>query len=1291
MVAFASAALAIAAMLLAGQNAYATHYPDSALCYDCHAVSKSNVLPGTKLIRNTPRVQTIITASPAWSGGNPLPCLFCHDAHAVSVTNSSILASNMVGVIPFFDAQSKSKHDVSLSSSTTDQADRLDCIDCHYAMNATSYVNNSGNSIHGVDARTGDYTWQTSMSLTSGATPFQTCETASCHSRTDNTRTIDTISIPRSHNNTYMVTINGGAAPSSCANCHGTHGSLGAGSLLTLRTDGTANYSVNQTGTFVTGNYVTAGNCGLCHNQDDGGAASPFETQGHGKASAYAGSSGYTGVLNFNCAACHDSGKPHDFFNRADMRLSMPDRTAGTLSTLSTGNSVESLCTNCHQSHESHVITGGRAACLDCHDPHGQNVGTNIMMLRTKVPKDTNADKYYTAADTVLDTINYTVSGSRDAGPVFDFWSANVSTNASICDNSDCHATNTTIYPFSSRLPNHANGVVNTTAGANCAACHTHKSSSGGWTAGEEACGTCHGYPPSSSDPLPDSSPAAVGVHKVHATDLSYKCDKCHTGGSHNESNWVGNGSGYAISSTNVDVGFANFQNATAASYNSTSDTCSNVMCHNPDSSIIGITGRNSTSPAIAVTWAANYTSAPYAITTCKGCHADSGVGNVHRIHEATNGNGGYNFDCRVCHSTFNAATNNYPPVHGNGVMNSTATDRVSINLTNASAFVGLGLNNGTFDAGTKTCSSVYCHGNYVGNTPFTPNWTNASTGNCGTCHSSTSLTTGAHLTHTNDTTYNIGCKTCHYTVTINNTAIASLTLHVDAKAAIAFDTTDARNDTIDAYTANNDTIGAPYGTCTNLYCHGYYAGNNTVTAVIPNWGDPATGDCGDCHSVTNAQFKHDRHVNTTLYNIACVTCHYTVATSNITVFNLSAYGTRHIDGNVDVDFDPTNPKNNTTTSYSRQNGVLSNNVTTLPTPGTCANTYCHSTGAQVTPWTNTSINWSVTGTCASCHVANPATGSHTQHLNTSIGGGNVCGDCHTAGTDMTNHVNQIKTIKAGLTYNTTTLSCGVNLCHNNGKNAASKTPAYAWGTSIGGLNSCTECHNNASAPLMDTESHNEHVGASTKFGININCSSCHFSENLTTHGNGVVNLTITNVTYTGGTVVGDTTFGTCGTNNCHRADASANTAPIVPVYPWGATLGDCVTCHAAPPNTNKHANHFGSNWLNGTDLNECYFCHTNTATSGGLATGASHINAVDNVNFNAVVNYENTSASVASGTDGTTTCSNVKCHNGVTTPQWSAAITCGQCHNTSGTGPLPGAASIIGQHDQSHANNDTV
>ena len=234
-------------------------------------------------------------------------------------------------------------------------------------------------------------------------------------------------------------------------------------------------------------------------------------------------------------------------------------------------------------------------------------------------------------------------------------------------------------------------------------------------------------------------------------------------------------------------------------------------------------------------------------------------------------------------------------------------------------------------------------------------------------------------------------------------------------------------------------------------------------------------------------------------------------------------------------------------------------------------------------------------------------------------------------------------------------------------------TPTHAF-TTTGVLN-CSACHNNPSSDAAGK--HTVHAG--TSFGVSITCVSCHGATVAwgaptgtvavgATHMNGTFALCSAlspapayNGTYR-------TSFGSCGTNYCHRSNSAPSTAPALTAT-WGtAQVGSCNFCHLEATLTRTST---PSIWrpmpCRATAVNECYVCHALTATSGGLANQANHINGADDLNFNSTFGYEAATAARAAGTGATTTCSNTKCHNGVTTPVWNGTVTCVSCHNTGG------------------------
>jgi predicted CxxxxCH...CXXCH cytochrome family protein len=105
---------------------------------------------------------------------------------------------------------------------------------------------------------------------------------------------------------------------------------------------------------------------------------------------------------------------------------------------------------------------------------------------------------------------------------------------------------------------------------------------------------------------------------------------------------------------------------------------------------------------------------------------------------------------------------------------------------------------------------------------------------------------------------------------------------------------------------------------------------------------------------------------------------------------------------------------------------------------------------------------------------------------------------------------------------------------------------------------------------------------------------------------------------------------------------------------------GSCTSCHGQPPTGSSSPNQAGSHGvhtaLNGID-NDCASCHT----------GAAHNSVIDR----GIISTWNAKSGAATG-NSNGTCSNISCHGGVTTPNWSSGslnvdTQCSSCH-TAGT-----------------------
>lgn len=120
-------------------------------------------------------------------------------------------------------------------------------------------------------------------------------------------------------------------------------------------------------------------------------------------------------------------------------------------------------------------------------------------------------------------------------------------------------------------------------------------------------------------------------------------------------------------------------------------------------------------------------------------------------------------------------------------------------------------------------------------------------------------------------------------------------------------------------------------------------------------------------------------------------------------------------------------------------------------------------------------------------------------------------------------------------------------------------------------------------------------------------------------------------------------------------ADALATVTP--PPAP-GPDYSDCTACHRQPPNGSAAPNRAGAHAVHsalpgvGTT---CSVCHTGAAHNGWVDLG-----------FPAA--YNTKTGAAADNPNGTATCTNISCHGGKTTPDWSTGIInvntqCTSCH----------------------------
>ena len=1278
----------------------ASHYPTDSLCYDCHAISRVKMVTGTHLIKKSQKTVDLgIT-----SGSTPIRCLFCHEKNAVSVAGRT----EMMGVWDHFNASSTSKHPADVQSQFTGNPSALDCLDCHTGLNGGVVSDGGGNAtIHGVDAATQDVNLQQTLIgwIPAGYSVSQhTCQNGACHDADGGG--VGDYNAPKLHA-TGDTTINDGAAPTSCTQCHGDHNSYQNTSLITLRTDGsTSNNTTDPLSTRVTPDL-----CGECHTQDDGGASSPFETKGHGAATSVSGGR----AMNLTCTTCHEPTEPHSFsrsFGGTDpMRFKFAE--GATVSSLTQKNSY-SICRTCHAQFDGKLHGALDVGCLDCHEPHGTTVGSNDIMVRGAVPADYTRDTdgaVQPANQGVNDTLTYTVAGGQ--------WWDGVA--GDMCDNQDCHGGvqsglngTTAIHPLSSFMTSNQHSDGNKTVGTDCSACHKHLDSAGAWRA-QDSCTTCHGQPPPPADSGYSTFNEARTPHLKHAGQgagaYRIACTECHN-----------QYPGQHQNGTYQSVVFDGTTNPTGA-YNAGARTCATLYCHSNGTS-------TSATNATPVAWNdANWDTTNLA---CNACHGGIDLATriatgSHAIHLARAG-----ITCTSCHSaTVGALGTDLTTdiadvsVHANRVKNVVPGGTFTVGGTVAFSFV----------QGADTCSNVSCHGGYAN-----VNWGAAT--NCANCHGTFGLTangvampaavvtkhSGAlanpdanlatTLYNSHQGTAVLGangegrCDWCH----ANTQPAYTAGMHLDGQIQINSSGT---------YQGASGFTGASAGCATA--CHSgnspYQMGDSGNTlASIAGQGF----SCGSCHTggVTpaSASAAHTAHGAGTAQLLdggaACVACHGN--NGGLGYHNATA-GTH---GSGDVTF--------ATVTYSQ--AAVRGNLT-----GTCLTSACHNknTGTlQSTAWNTTQLD------CDDCHyysatptgagnAANPAplSTSHNDHFDN----GKVCAQCHgpvpasgdtvhiTVATTVTDKANAAPDEAAiawndalavtdytfddagNTCYSATNQGLG---CHASGGDAGVADPSRPdWDTSFPSTNCTTYCHSNNTdantnpvsglhgvVPSITGQAHDETMPGG-------GCSACH-NPPAATHQNGA---------FTGnGTVAGDRTnmglgafyttsgvdnAGTCANTGvgCH---GGAGTFRDDWAHEWNSTAGyyttnttACAGCHGDWANGwnagTIHRTSVGTQSKHGTGTTwDCRDCHALEATTNNytfafgttdwfpLNATSEHGNATIEVNNNGVAYAQ------ATGLCGPchTTSDNV--HNFLDT-SWPIAgiggdavtVSCGECH-TGGVTP---------------------
>jgi predicted CxxxxCH...CXXCH cytochrome family protein len=924
------------------------------------------------------------------------------------------------------------------------------------------------------------------------------------------------------------------------------------------------------------------------------------------------------------------------------------------------------LCADCHamKPHSSAEL-GSRwgswwVGCRQCHQPHGT---PNVSLVAKTVTPPAVAGASVPREVAFSKTTGYSAVGGLQNPAEASFANQD---GSGICQ--VCH-TRTAYFRNDGTGTDH-------NAGSDCASCHAHKD---GLAA---SCAGCHGTPGrvvAGGDALVSSAPPkaysgatletdmAVGEHLAHVTQSNLSaaplaCSECHpVPNSHatvpgsEPANVVMGGKGAfgtvpvwnpatgscasychgaTLAGTRADPLWAASQGVTCTSCHGAPPAQADGHPSNPNCAGCHGAGYSTTTVAKATHIDTNVDVTRTGCTTCHGDPTATVIAATGVVAPGFNANA---VDSAGNPSTAtNVRTVGAHAAHLSPVMSAAFTcDECHVvpgtgDVGHANGALGMGFGPIATDNGRVTAAyaqagatcTTYCHSraNPVGGTDVlaAPAFTNPANLTCTACHAGGgpgSTLSPAHVAHT-DADYAYGCVRCHETTTTTGSSIvAGGGAHVNRVKDVDFDAAGMNN--------GGGTYTAASRTCNNTYCHSSGADRTAPYTSGPSiaWNAGAT-TCTSCHGgaagagqiATNA---HPEHVNVAgsiggaaASNYECGSCHaQTVAINTNTPITTAS---NHVNLNPNVSFD------------AFYGGTF---TAAAEGAGTCASTYCHSSG-QATPAFVAPPAWNSTTNlgCNGCHgtgnaagapaYASGAAGSATanSHMVHTANGtdATTCEHCHAtvanaAGTGILAssalHVDKGRDVAILGTFDTNggtsnytaaTKTCNNVSCHGAG------TPQWG-GTALG----CRDCHSGTGAGDQDVDQFVYNDGTISRIDL----------EDWTAYGHGTTAAfaqsgnPAANLDRNGATVID-------GCRYCHTTAVSHGTA----TNPFRLTnvgagntpadkVGVCTICHggagfdpdgagALPlkdATRNVNATHYGAAHAvagGGTGGELCWDCH---------------------------------------------------------------------------------------------------
>jgi Cytochrome c7 and related cytochrome c len=557
----------------------------------------------------------------------------------------------------------------------------------------------------------------------------------------------------------------------------------------------------------------------------------------------------------------------------------------------------------------------------------------------------------------------------------------------------------------------------------------------------------------------------------------------------------------------------------------------------------------------------------------CTLCHTGSTLGpNTPMNHT------GISSGCATCHG--GQAFYGVTPV-SKGTTHIATTGDCSTCHTSTTVPGGFAAYNKPMDHSTVTGTCTSCHtGQTFQNVTPVSSASNhiPTTQDCGTCHKSTSAFSGTVMVHTGITS---NCAQCHSGTAYQGvTPMAKGSTHI---AATGDCSTCHTSTTVPggfaAYTMSHSTVT---GTCAS--CHTGQTFQNVTPVSSASNHIPTTQDCGTCHKSTTV-FSGTTMVHTGITS-NCAQCHSGTAFQGVTPMTKNT-------GHIATTADCSTCHTNTTVPggfATATGGTMPANH--IPTTQPC--TLCHTSGtfSPGTPMNHSGI----TSGCATCHGGQAFYGvtpvsKGTNHVPTTAD----CVTCHTSFTSF-----------AGAIFSHAGITSGCATCHN-GTAFQNVTPVSKPSNHITTTQDCSICHKSTTAFGPGT--------AMNHTGISSGCATCHggqafYGVTPVSKGANHVPTTADCVTcHASFTSFAGATFShagiTSGCATCHNGTAFQNVTPVSKPSTHLTTAQDCSICH-------KSTTAFGPGTaMNHTGITSgCATCHTGQAFYGvtPVAKPAAHV-----------------------------------------------------------------------------------